>query len=98
MALSELDRVLTQRRTDRMQRWTLEKTSGKWSHEWCSVAITTDYLMQLTPAELEALDDALHSVVERARQESVEARGRAPRPDEGPVFMTISAFPFVAGE
>lgn len=93
-ALAEWEHVVTMRRWLRVQAWA---TSGRvtWPGEWTSAAVSRDYLMRLTPDELDELDTALHEVIARYRD-----RRPVADPHDGAegVFLTLTAFPVRPGE
>lgn len=91
LAVHELERVVTLRRMWRMQRWAADREL--WPREWVDAAISRDYLLWLTPTELDQLDSRLHAAVEAAKEPSNV------RPDDAePVFISLTGFPVRAGD
>lgn len=75
--------------TDKARRWA-ESQAG-WSLEWREAAGASDSMLELTPAELTAMQDEIWAVTERYR---AAARGRAqPDGDRHRVFFYMHCFP-----
>lgn len=101
-AVQEVERVAIQRRSDRMRSWGLERHTRKWSARWSDSSISRDYLLRLTPEELDDLDslidDAVRTVRERSQQRREAAGSQAATAkQEERVFVAVAAFPFRFG-
>ena len=92
-ALNNFERVATTRRAERMHRWLQEKMSGAWPSRWLDSAMSTDFLLQLTPAELSELDEAIFEAVDAVRKRSDARRQTGSDDEQSPVFVCAMAFP-----
>lgn len=97
-ALNNFERVTTLRRAQRMDGWFRDKAAGRWSQVWLESAMSTDFLMSLTPEELSELDTAIFDAVTaiRDRAQARQARGDGMQA-QSPVFVCAMAFPFIPG-
>ena len=59
-----------------------------WSEEWVRASTTSDHLLELTPAQLAAMNADLEAVVERYRTEGPAADG-----DVQQVLVLVDGFP-----
>ncbi|TWE07360.1 helix-turn-helix domain-containing protein [Rudaeicoccus suwonensis] len=88
-AVQEFERLLTQRRIDRMRQWAQERHHS-WPSEWSDASTSTDYVLRMTVQEMEDLDARISAEIRRARD---QARSREAAAEEETVFVTVSAFP-----
>ena len=56
--------------------------------------MSTDFLLQLTPAELSELDEAIFEAVDAVRKRSDARRQTGSDDEQSPVFVCAMAFPF----
>lgn len=96
--VQEFERVATQRRVDRLRAWALERHTRQWSAQWSDSSISRDYLLRLTPEELDDLDSLIDDAVRTVRNQSEKRRQEeADTKREERVFVTVGAFPFRFG-
>ncbi len=93
-ALTNFERAATVRRAQRMDAWFREKTAGRWEARLLDAAVSTDYLLSLTPDELTALDEAVYEAITAIRGRSDARRAAGDTSDESAVFVCAMAFPF----
>ena len=86
-----------QRVIERLQSWYTQREQGQWSRAWVEASIQRDYSFWLTPTDLDALDDEMAAVLERARARSDANREKLPGEDLGAVFVTVAGFPLWLG-
>ena len=92
-AAQEFERVLTERRIQRVRHWARTQWSD-WPAEWSTTAVATDNIHHLTPSELGWLDEQLHELTNQLEQRVTARREAAGRDGERPVFRTFAAFPW----
>ncbi len=86
-----------QRVIERLQTWYVQRERGQWSQSWVEASIQRDYSFWLTPTDLDALDDEMAAVLERARARSDANREQRVGGDLGAVFVTVTGFPLWLG-
>lgn len=82
-----------QRVIERLQGWYVQRERGQWSRSWVEASIQRDYSFWLTPQDLDALDDEMAAVLERARGRSDANREQRVSDELGAVFVTVAGFP-----
>lgn len=92
-AAQEFERVLTERRIQRIRHWARTQWTD-WSPEWSATAVTTDNVHHCTVDELAWLDDQLHTLTQELEKRVTERRSRDGSAGEMAVFRTFAAFPW----
>lgn len=92
-AAQEFERVLTERRIQRIRHWARTQWS-EWPTEWSARAIATDNVHHCRPDELDWLDERLHELTREFEDRVDHRRAREGRQGELPVFRTFSVFPW----
>jgi len=76
-----LQRTALANQLERLEAWRDEQPS--WGPDWTGAAVSSDTMLQLTPAELTAMQEELQAVISRWRTRSPEASTDGP-PAPGP--------------
>lgn len=92
-AAQEFERVLTERRIQRIRHWARTQWTD-WPSEWSAAAVTTDNVHHCTLDELEWLDEQLHALTQELEAKVADRRGREGTAGELAVFRTFAAFPW----
>lgn len=83
----ELERIVLQRRADRIQEWLGQRGGPEWSQEWVDASISHDYTLHLRPVDLREFERRFVSLIDEFRQ---------PRDRDGgeTVLVTLTGIPF----
>lgn len=91
-AQSALERLVVQRRLDRVQVWMKEKDNAP--SRWASEQVSSDFILRLTPEELSDLGEAIDAAIApfqklTAQRAAADCDGQ----DARAVFAAVMAFP-----
>ena len=92
-AAQEFERVLTERRIQRIRHWARTQWA-EWPSEWSAAAVTTDNIHHCTLDELSWLDERLHALTQELEDRVAARRDRDGTKGELAVFRTFAAFPW----
>lgn len=90
----ELERIILQRRADRIRDWLDERETAKWSKQWVAASISHDYTLHLQPADLVEFEERFVLLVDEYRRRGSQTKDAASTDDVETVLLTVTGIPF----
>ncbi|WP_170119970.1 helix-turn-helix domain-containing protein [Branchiibius hedensis] len=97
LVIRELERITSDRRARRVERFDGEVEAGEWSPEWAEAAIARDYLLSMRLEDLTEFEERLLSLMGEFKARCAP-NGEISAPEgRQDVFVTLAAFPIRLG-
>lgn len=96
-AVRALNQASTYRRIQRMREFDDQVQRDEWGDIWADVAVGRDYVLRLSAAQLETLEEKLAAVLSEAKELSSTNQSSDAEETE-PVFITLAGFPIRWGD
>lgn len=96
LVIRELERITSDRRARRVERFDKEVEAGVWPGTWAEAAVARDYLLSMTLEELAEFEERLVSLMDEFKMRCAPA-GRPNDGERQDTFVTLAAFPIRLG-